>query len=232
MATALRFDLNPDRRDIVKITGTDSPSPGQVMVLLSQLAADPLFVATNAVPELDPEDPGNPTGLYVINGNGGLYRLDLTQNPPAPTPVATGGDIIIIMIGGPDGCLYFDDMDRIVRVTAADGSCGFAPTTASPALLLSPASTAATQGATQTLTALLTNVDVEEGTPVYFKIDGANPQQRMERFDETGSASITYTGVSSGADLVSAWRSSRGTTCSPTVHASSGGAAPTAASSR
>jgi hypothetical protein len=203
-ATPRRYDLFPNRRDVVKIDGTNSASPGQVTVLLSQLAADPLFVATNVVPELDPADPGNPQALYVINGNGGLYRMDLTQDPPALTPMATGGDFIIIMIGGPDGCLYFDDRDRVVRVSAADGTCGAAPTTGGPALLLTPRTPIPNpvQGAQHTLTAQFANVAVPEGAPVFFMIDGANKHTGLSRTDADGRATYTYTGFASGRDTV------------------------------
>jgi Pro-kumamolisin, activation domain/Bacterial Ig-like domain (group 1)/Invasin, domain 3/Subtilase family len=203
-ATPLRFDLNPDRRDLVKISGTGSASPGQVTILLSQLAADPLFVATNAVPALDPADPGNPATLYVANGTGGVNALDLTQAPPVVTPMATGGDVVIFMIGGPDGCLYLDDMDRVVRVTAADGSCGVAPTTAAPTLLLSPsvATPNPNQGTGHSLNAQFANADVPAGTPVFFSIVGANDQLRMVRTDGDGRATLTYHGVRSGRDDV------------------------------
>ena len=203
-ATALRYDLNPDRRDIVKIAGTDSPTPGNVTVLLSQLAADENFVATAAVPELNTTDPGSPPALYVVNGNGGLNRLDLTQSPPVTAPVATGGDVIIFMIAGPDGCLYFDDMDRVVRVTADDGTCHFAPTTGAPTLFLSPKTAVATQGENQSMIAHLMNADAPAGTPVYFKIRGANEQLRMARTDAAGTAAIDYVGRRSGDDDVRA----------------------------
>jgi hypothetical protein len=203
-ATALRYDLNPDRRDIVKIAGTASASPGQVTVLHSQIAAEPLFVATNVVPELDSDDPGNPQAVYAINGNGGLYRLDLTQSPPAPTPMATGGDVIIFMIGGPDGCLYFDDRDRVVRVTAADGSCHGTPSTAAPTMSLTPRSAVPNpaQGTEYTLTAQLVNLEVPENTPVFFMIDGANQQRGIGRTDPDGRATFTYAGLTPGRDTV------------------------------
>ncbi len=205
-ATALRYDLNPDRRDIVKIAGTDTATPGLVTVLLSQSSGDPLFVATNVVPELDPADPGDPSALFAINGNGGLHRLDLTQAPPVRTTVATGGDIIIIMIGGPDGCLYFDDRDRVVRVTAADGSCDAAPSTAQPSLLLTPqtAMPNPVQGTEHTLTARLVNVDFDPGAPVFFTVRGANASGGLARADADGTAIFTYTGVVPGSDEVTA----------------------------
>jgi hypothetical protein len=203
-ATALRYDLNPIRRDTVKIAGTDSATPGQVTVLLGQHAADPLFVATAAVPELDPNDPGSPPGLYVVNGNGGLFKLDLTESPPAASPVATGGDVIIFMIAGPDGCLYFDDRDRVVRVTAQDGTCNASPSTPSPTLLLTPAVATPNppQGSSQELIARFANLDVPADTPVMFSIVGANPHQQIGRTDASGAVVVTYPGFFAGRDDV------------------------------
>lgn len=203
-ASALNYPVL--RRDIVKIAGTNAPTPGAVTTLLSQFSGDPLFVGVTAIPSLNPANPGNPSTSYVTIGNGGIKSLDLTQSPPVVGPVATGGDIQIATIAGPDACLYVGDQDRVYRVTAADGSCRFAPTTPAPALILNPAFVTPnpTQGSQLTLTAQFVNLAVPENTPVYFLINGANTQLQLGHTDASGKATITYTGVFAGNDAFNA----------------------------
>ena len=60
----------------------------------------------------------------------------------------------MILAGGPDGCAYAVQSDRVVRITAADGSCAFAASGPLPTLSLSPGAVTPNplQGTVQTFT--------------------------------------------------------------------------------
>src|SRR5262249_47992907 len=145
---------------LVKISGTNSAQPGMVTVLSTNA---PQF-AGGVLPALNPANPGNPPFLLVSTGttsggSGLLSKVDLTQNPPVITTIATGGSGEILVNGGPDGAAYVSNGDRIDRVTALDGT-NFASTSAMPTLTLSPVAVNPNplQGSMQTFTATLSNV--------------------------------------------------------------------------
>jgi len=190
---------------LVKISGTNSGSPGAVTVLGTNA---PPF-AGGVLPVFNAAHPGNPSFLLVTNGatsgnSGSVQKVDLTQNPPVLTTVATGGTGEIFVNGGPDGCAYVSNGDRIDRITAADGTCGFATSRSAATLSLSPGAANPAQGSTQTMTAQFSDVSVPANTPVFFQIAGANTMVRMGKTDANRSASIQYTGTFPGTDAVAA----------------------------
>ena len=189
--------------ELVKISGTTSGSPGTVTVLSTSA---PQF-AGGVLPVLSAAHPGSPSFLFVTNGatgsnSGSTQKVDLTQNPPVFTPVATAATGAIFVNGGPDGCAYVSNGDRIDRITAADGTCNFATTSTAPTLSLSPVSANLSQGGTLTLTAQFSHLAVPAGTAVSFAIGGANPQMRIGKTSASGTASISYTGAFSGIDTI------------------------------
>jgi hypothetical protein len=109
---------------------------------------------------------------------------------------------------GPDGCLYATQSETVAKVTNADGTCSFAPTTAVPILRLAPATTTAHVGTTATLTATLTNVTTGSGHVVTFTVTGANPKVGTATTDSSGKATFTYSGSATGVDTVVATTSS------------------------
>ena len=115
-ATPLHYGTTT--RDIVKIAGTLAANPGAVTVLSTAL-----LDAVAVIPQVNENDPGNPDILYVLLGSGGIRTMDLRTLPPTIATVSTGGNAQIAMAAGPDGCLYVDNMDRVYKVAAADGSC-------------------------------------------------------------------------------------------------------------
>ena len=188
---------------LVKISATNSGSPGTVTVLSTNA---PPF-AGGVLPVLNAAHPGSPSFLFVTNGatggnSGSTQKVDLTQNPPVFSPVAAAATGAIFVDGGPDGCAYVSNGDRIDRITAADGTCDFATASTVPTLSLSPVSASPAQGGTQTMTAQFSHLAVPPGTFVRFLITGANPQIRLGKTNGSGTASISYTGVFAGIDGV------------------------------
>ncbi len=74
-------------------------------------------------------------------------------------------------------------------------------------LTLSPTANTLTTGLSQTLTATLTDAEGDPivGIMVYFDITGANTVSRGSSTNESGVASISYTGRNAGSDTVSAY---------------------------
>ena len=194
-------------RLLVKISGTNSPQPATV----TQLSTNAPQFAGGVLPVLNPANPANPQFLFVTNGttggiSGSVLKVDLTQNPPVFTTVASGSTGSIFVNGGPDGCPYVSNGDRIDRITASDGTCKFAVSIAQPALTLSPALVAPIpqQGSTQSFTATINNVVSPADTAVFFRVTGANPQVKLVRSNASGQALFTYTGYFTGQDTIAA----------------------------
>jgi hypothetical protein len=192
---------------LVKISGTNSAQPGTV----TQLSTDAPQFAGGVLPIFNPMDPGHPPFLLVSNGatsgaSGSISRVDLTQTPPVVTQIATGASGMIFLNGGPDGCAYVSNGDRIDRITAADGTCNFVASSGPPGLGLTPRAVSPNpaQGTSEIFTARLSNVASPAGTTVLFTVMGANPQLRMVRADAGGQATLAYTATAPGDDRIAA----------------------------
>jgi hypothetical protein len=192
-------------QQLVKISGTNSAQPATTTVLSTNA---PQF-AGGVLPVLNAANPGNPSFLLVSNGAtsgtpGSISKVDLTQSPPVFTAIATGGSGEILLNGGPDGCAYVSNGDRVDRITAADGSCNFAGSSAAPTLGLSPATVAPNpaQGGSQTFTATLQNASTPSGVPIMFHVSGANPQSKLVVSDANGQSSFNYPALYAGLDSV------------------------------
>jgi hypothetical protein len=92
------------------------------------------------------------------------------------------------MIGGPDGCAYETEPDRIIRICKSDGSGPMAPSSPQPALMLTPASVTPNpvQGTHVAFTTTFSNVTVPTGTPVILIVAGPNLQSLLGRTDANG----------------------------------------------
>ncbi|MDS4041860.1 MAG: protease pro-enzyme activation domain-containing protein [Candidatus Competibacter sp.] len=183
---------------VVRINGTNKPSP-----TITPLGLNALYWVT--VGEVRPD--GSAKSLIVLSGtdpNFALALVDITTNPFTSTPLTDGaiGSGVI----GPDGCLYASASDTVYKLAPSTGGCGFATTNPTPALTLSPAvvSPNPSQGDSQSFTVTFTNVDAPAGTAVFFQIDGANQQTKLAKTDASGKATITYSGIFSGVDTVTA----------------------------
>jgi hypothetical protein len=96
----------------------------------------------------------------------------------------------------------------VAKVTNADGTCSFAPTTVVPILRLTPATTSAQVQTSVALTATLTNVATGSGHAVTFTVTGANPRVGTVTTNSSGKATFIYTGTNTGLDSVVATTSS------------------------
>jgi uncharacterized repeat protein (TIGR01451 family) len=112
---------------VVRIEGTNSANPGQVSDVADVPAVD--GIAYRAATG------GEPAFLVVVRTDGRTDRLDFDGTL---TPIISGasrGDLVTV---GPDGCIYADLQDRVIRIAQADRPCDFTPTTPQPAFQQQP----------------------------------------------------------------------------------------------
>jgi hypothetical protein len=147
-------------------------------------------------------DAAHPTAIFGNRNDGKITKVDLTKTPVELTDIVTGGTRGDFSAVGPDGCLYATQSQTVAKVTNADGTCSFAPTTAVPILRLTPATTTAAVGTAVTVTATLTNVTAGSGHVVTFTVTGANPKVGTATTNSSGKATFTYTGSNTGNDSV------------------------------
>ena len=182
--------------NVIQVAGTNTPSP-PVMTTLAGISSD-FWITMGEV-----QANGAAKSLLVHNNNA-LKLVDITTNPFTTTVLANGslGSGTI----GPDGCLYAAASDTIFKLAPSAGPCSFAPTNPAPALDLSPTNVSPNpaQGTSATITATLRNVSQPLGTPITFVVNGANPRLKMVRADSNGKATLTYSGMFTGNDLVAA----------------------------
>jgi hypothetical protein len=119
--------LTFDSRDGTFYAGDESKGlfsvdrSGKVTPIDSGLSGvDGVAIAATSVPR-------QPPYLFVNQTSGVISKIDLTTTPPKTTTVASGGDRGDFTTVGPDGCLYATQLDKVVKVTNADGSCSLAP---------------------------------------------------------------------------------------------------------
>jgi hypothetical protein len=186
---------SPTPAPVVRVSGTNGPNPATV----TPLTGVGSFYWVN-IGEVGSN--GEARSLITLT-TAGLQLTDITTNPPTATTLAhnLGGGL-----AGPDGCLYaLENTGTVVyKLGNADGSCRFLATNANPSLVLSPGTVMPNpaQGAAQTFTATLRNVDAPAGTPVFFQVAGANPRIQMVRADASGQAALTYTAAKAGSDVI------------------------------
>jgi len=187
--------LNNVNMPIVKIAGTNTPSP-PATTTLSGIVSDNGSITIGAA-----QSNGEAQSLLVHTA-GALKLIDITTNPFTTTTLANG--TINTGVIGPDGCLHASAQDTILKLTPNSGGCGFNPTNPSPTLVLTPSTVSPNpvQGTSQTFTATFKNVVVPTGTPVNFQVSGANLQVKLGTTDVNGIATISYTGVFAGSDGV------------------------------
>jgi hypothetical protein len=180
--------------NIIQIAGTNTPSP-PAMTTLTGITSD-FWITMGEV-----QANGAAKSLLVHNNNA-LKLVDITTNPFTTTVLANGG------IGsgtiGPDGCVYTEASDTILRLAPSAGGCSFVPTNPAPVLALSAGSSTPTQGTSVTLTAKFANINVPAGTPVTFQINGVNDQLKLANTDATGTATVSVLGKFAGVDYAEA----------------------------
>jgi len=147
--------------------------------------------------------PGTPLSLLVTRGTT-VTKLDLSTQPPTETTVLQNAANASYIVTGPDGCAYIALTDRIIRLTAADGSCSFASSNPLPTLTLNPPVVVPNpaQGTARTFTATFQNLTVPADTPVFFTVTGANPRFQLVRTNANGQAAFSYMATSEGKDTI------------------------------
>lgn len=97
------------------ISATNSANPGQARTIAAVEDADGIAYS--------PATSGQDAYLVVNRTNGEIDRLDFDGTL---TPIVTGasrGDLVTV---GPDHCIYAALQDRVIKLSPADGECGFA----------------------------------------------------------------------------------------------------------
>ncbi len=190
----------PKASSIVAIDGTKSGSPGAVQRVI-EIPKAPFGVAVAETGE-----DGEATALDVVDYEGDLYRVDLTQAPAVVTKLAESKVFSTGASLGPDGCLYFADEDRILEVTGVNRRCTVgAAVDSGPRIALSGSEISAPQtGSPVTFTAQLEGVEAAGGTAIRFLVTGANGQVKLLHADGAGRASFSYAGLFAGRDTVTA----------------------------
>ena len=186
---------------VYSVTGTDQPAPPIVAAVPDVNS----FYWVN-VANMQPSGAAHSLfalGLAPTPPHAQLNLIDITVDPVTITPIAL--DIGCSTIG-PDGCLYSSTPDTVYKIAPTVGACSFTGTSRSPSLALTPETVSPNpdQGSTQTLMAVLRNVELPAGIPVRFRIEGANEQTLMARADAQGIATLEYRGVFSGSDVITA----------------------------
>ena len=180
-------------RDIWSITGTGSANPG-VSTLVSQGVGSGGYMAVLN----SGSGPGRAT--LAVNDGSGIESLNLADG--ATSSLVNGAGQVEGV--GPDGCLYVGVINAIDRLSPNAGRCTFSSGSFAPTLTLSPPSAQATQGSQATLTATIAAAGETTGTPVHFVVTGANQQPSLVLAGSDGTATFTYTGVSTGTDTIQA----------------------------
>jgi hypothetical protein len=187
---------------IVSVTGTDQPQPAIVTPVPDIWSFFWVNVGTT-LPN------GAAKTLIVLQSgtSGAAADLNLVDITTSPVQVTTLAHDIGSGKIGPDGCLYTATADTVYKIAPSSGGCGFATTNPSPTIVLGPRNVSPNpaQGSVQTLTAEIRNIDLPEGTAVYFQVDGANTQSRMVRSAADGTAVLEYRGLFAGDDVITAF---------------------------
>ena len=185
---------------IVAATATNSASPGTVTNVVSGLNS-PFGVSVSAT-----DGAGHATTLIVSDAGGNIERVDLTTHPATVTTLAsrpasfsTGSAL------GPDGCLYFNDQDKVLKVTGVSTRCAGAGADTGPQLTLTENGAAnPPTGDSVGFTATLSGVSAPQGTPIVLDVSGPNPRSSLVEGDASGVATFRYAGVYPGIDRVRA----------------------------
>jgi kumamolisin len=194
--------FNNANAPVLQISGTNTPAPHNP-VAVPGITADTGGLAMGEV-----QANGSAKSLIVNTGGasggagGSLKLIDIATL--SATVLANG--LAEPGVIGPDGCMYVNAHDTILKLAPTSGPCTFTPTNPAPALSLSPASVSPNpaQGTNVMFTAALHNVSQPEGTPITFFVGGANSVVKMVRADSNGQATFSYSGLYTGTDQLMA----------------------------
>jgi hypothetical protein len=190
----------PHGSSIVSISATNSGSPGTVSAVAT-LPVEPFGVAL-----AEANAQGHATTLDAVDDEGSIYRIDLTQAPATVQKLATSDVFSQGAAIGPDGCLYYADQDLLLKATGVSSKCAAGGGGATAHITLSGGGLAgASAGSSVSFAATLGDVEAPQGIPIHLLVTGADSLEKLVDADGGGTSSFTYTGVSTGADTVSAF---------------------------
>ena len=100
---------------ILRISGTDTKSPGTVSVVAELPNVDGIAYA--------PATTAEPEYLVAVRTDGEIDRVEMNGDATAIVTGASRGDLVTV---GPDHCVYADLQDRVIKLGPSIGSCAFA----------------------------------------------------------------------------------------------------------
>jgi hypothetical protein len=115
-------DKSVDGNNIFRIHGTADATPGAREALAYVSHPDGIALQENPATTSLPF-------LFVNRTDGNITRVNFAGETVKYEPVMTGGSRGDFVAVGPDRCLYAVQTDRVIKVTAADGTCTLQPTT-------------------------------------------------------------------------------------------------------
>ena len=187
----------PAKRTVVSISASDEGTPK-----VSAVASLPGETFGVAVASANAD--GQATSLDISDEAGEIDRVvGVSEGSPSAEGIASGGGNLTGAVLGPDGCVYVDDLDQLLRLTNGGTCAGSTAHTPQISLSASGPSPAPT-GASATFTAQLEHFPAAAGTPVTFEVTGANAQVKLVHTGAGDSAQFSYIGALTGGDEVRA----------------------------
>ena len=101
---------------IVRIAGTNTPTPGAVSTVVELPNVDGIAYA--------PATPQDDEYLVVARTDGKIDRVGFDGRVTQIVTGASRGDLVTV---GPDRCIYADLQDRVIKLGPSTGRCFFAP---------------------------------------------------------------------------------------------------------
>jgi hypothetical protein len=154
-----------DGGELIATAGPSSANPGVSTTVGFVSGADGISVAETT-------NPNEPPFLAVNSNDGSITKVSLGSDSPTYTPMVADGTRGDLTAVGPDSCLYATQLESIEKVTAADGTCPFYPTSpfhcSDKIASVSPASAHVAIGTTGATTVTITGKNLCNGTKVQF----------------------------------------------------------------
>jgi hypothetical protein len=154
-----------DGGELIATTGPTSADPG--------ISANVGFVSeADGITVAETTNPNEPPFLAVNSNDGSITKVSLGAGSPTYTPMVTDGTRGDLTAVGPDSCLYATQLESIEKVTAADGTCPFYPTSpfhcSDKIASVSPVSAHVAIGTAAATTVTITGRNLCNGTKVQF----------------------------------------------------------------
>jgi hypothetical protein len=154
-----------DEGELIATAGPSSADPGVSTNVGFVSEADGIAVAETT-------NPNEPPFLAVNTNDGSVTKVSFGSDSPTYTPMVTDGTRGDLTAVGPDSCLYATQLESIEKVTAADGTCPFYPTSpfhcSDRIAGVSPVSAHVAIGTAVATTVTITGRNLCNGTKVQF----------------------------------------------------------------